>query len=146
MTADLRTLALEFESLGDNCEFAFFQKAVGADQLGLLRWLGLSANHLVNCLQNQFREIDNPANLEFAPQSNGEYIVYIQKFDARGHTGVFADKQTLDQVRAGHARKLTFLKNKLLSDLRAGNKIFVYRQNEPILHDAKEAIFNAVSD
>ncbi len=142
---NIRDAALEFESLGDNCEFAFFQKAVGADQLGLLRWLGLSAEHLITCLQNQFDGIDDPEKLEFRPQSNGEYIVYIKKFNAQGHTGVFADQQSVDQIAQTHAKKLTFLKNKLISDLRSGEKIFVYKQNEPIREDLLHNIFAAVA-
>ena len=33
-------LVLDFESVGDNCELGIFQRRVGAEPLGLLRFAG----------------------------------------------------------------------------------------------------------
>lgn len=50
MSDDLRTLAMRFESLcgaGRGCEFGLFQRELGAESPGLLRWADLSAEFVI---------------------------------------------------------------------------------------------------
>ncbi len=55
----LRSLAMGFESLGGRgpgggCEFGLFQRACGAEPLGLLRWASVGPDQLIACLDSRF--------------------------------------------------------------------------------------------
>src|SRR5271157_3057267 len=43
-----------FDSLGDNCEFAFAQKRFGVDKSSLLRWAVTPFSALLSGLENRF--------------------------------------------------------------------------------------------
>jgi hypothetical protein len=53
-----------FESLGDNCEFGFVQRANGCEDGGLLRWSISPLDKLVRCLDTDFKDFYLLENLE----------------------------------------------------------------------------------
>ena len=55
-----RNLALQFESLGDNCELGLVQRRAGVEPLGLLRFAGAPLRRLITALDARFEGIDDP--------------------------------------------------------------------------------------
>jgi hypothetical protein len=127
-----RELVLQFESLGDNCELGMLQRRVGEEPLGLLRFASAPLPGLLTALDLQFAGIDDPGNIRLWV-SHGEYLVRLDRYGFNYHTHVQVgrgDPATLHQQQASVVR---FLAEKLIGDLRQPDKIFVFRQNEPLL-------------
>lgn len=130
-----RDFFLGFEGLGDNCAFGGFQRIFGAEPLGLLRWANVGPANLVDMLQTRFEGIGNPENtfLEINPDSNEYYGGDRRYF--RMHTFVQAQDIAEDRMLSQMWRRLKFLREKLIDDLEAGEKIFVYTRSEGYLSD-----------
>jgi hypothetical protein len=58
-----RDLVLNFESIGDNCEFGLVQRMAGAEPLGLLRFSSTPLPLLVRALRARFDGLADPANV-----------------------------------------------------------------------------------
>ncbi len=118
-------LIQQFESLGDNCEFGLVQRFVGAEPLGFFRFNYASLPMLMQMLDSEFRDIDRPEDVELvrASAADTELIVRNRRYGYRYHT--FRHDPDPDQVRAQQLRVIPFLRDKLIADLRAGEKIFV---------------------
>ena len=130
-----RELMLEFESIGDSCEFGLVQRNAGAEPLGLLRFSGVPITHLTRALERRFDGIAEPENIR--PQvENGEYMVKLTKYDFIYHAFVREHEMDADTLRQREVRRTRFLVNKLIGDLENPAKVLVIRQNEPLLaHD-----------
>ena len=127
-----RELVLEFESLGDNCELGLVQRRVGAEPLGLFRFAGVPLRHMLRAMDAGFEGIDDPAHVRLQPE-NGEYMVKLTKFDFIYHADVKLGEADPVNLHKSHVRTVGFLARKLAEDLRLAEKIFVFRQNEPLL-------------
>lgn len=129
---DARDLALQFESIGDNCELGLVQRRAGVEPLGLLRFAGAPIRNIIRALHNRFDRLDDPQQVRIQVE-NGEYMVKLQKYDLYYHAGVLAKDVGIETVYNQQCRTLPFLVRKLISDLENPDKIFVFRQNEPLL-------------
>ena len=69
-----RDLVLQFESLGDNCEFGLVQRKAGAEPLGLLRFSSAPLPRLVRALRERFDGLTDPANVRLS-SAKGEYPI-----------------------------------------------------------------------
>jgi tetratricopeptide (TPR) repeat protein len=133
----IRRLLLRFESLGGlhlGCEFGLVQRHFGIEPLGLLRWTALSPDELVAALDANLAEVGRPEFTEMMVE-DGEYITRDVRFGLRMHTFVGAGAMQRDRMFAQVCRRLEFLRDKLLDDLRGGEKIFVYKIEERTLRD-----------
>jgi predicted Zn-dependent protease len=127
---ELRGIFLDFESLGGvhlGCEFGAVQRAFGADPLGLLRWAQTRPQELADVLGARFDGVGLPENthLEIAP--DGDYHIREKRFGIVMHTFVQSAEIPPDKMAVQTARRLQYLRSKLISDLEAGEKIFVYK-------------------
>ncbi len=142
---DMAATAARFESLGGGtrhagwwgfgCEFGFFQRHVGIEPLGLLRWASVSPEDLCRALRTGFHDIGDPAKVEVRGQTTEWAVIqrtYGMYFD---HTFPVADVQQGD-VADKFARTLAFLRTKLLRDMQTADKLFVYRVHDAVLDDA----------
>lgn len=129
-----RDLFLHFESLGDNCEFGLVQRLVGAEPLGMLRWATIEPEQLVAALDAGFDGVGDLANVEVRVSEMGEYIAGDLRWFL-GHTFVASNEMPRDRMALQVARRLQFLKAKLLADLREADKIFVYKTRSGELSD-----------
>jgi hypothetical protein len=138
-------LAASFESLGLDCEFGLAQRQMGADQIGLLRFAGLTIDRLLIGLDEGFEGLGAPDNLHIFTRDNGpeaEFIVRDSCYGLVMHTHQTAATTTASALLPAMARHLTFLRRKLLEDLAQGHKTFVFNhagtrtaaQARPILH------------
>lgn len=131
--AALAGLMLQFESLGENCEFGLVQRANGAEPLGLFRFASAPLPLLLRALAARFVGMGEPGNLLIEVSPNGrEYMVLDKRFNFRYHAWAAVDDKTPAEVLAREVRRLPFLIRKLIDDLAEGSKIFVYRSLDPM--------------
>ena len=131
---DDSVLMMQFESLGgadhQGCEFGLIQRAFGAEPLGLFRWTSIEPAMLVQALRTRFasvgqRETTRIDVREF--ENRQEYATIDTRLDAFTHNFLFADEISRERAEAMIFTRLKFLTRKLIADLEAGEKIFVYR-------------------
>ena len=129
-------LVAHFQSLGDNCEFGIVQRRCGAEPLGLLRFSFVDRGKLLEGLGNGFAGLGEPEDIEFqmfGPDgSPKEYMVYAKRYTLVYHTWVYDNLVTADEMRAQEQMKLQFLKQKFFEDLEDGEKLWVYKTNDPV--------------
>ncbi len=126
-----RDLALDFESLGDNCELGLVQRRAGVEPLGLFRFAGAPLRHLITGLAARFEGMADPGAILVQPE-NGEYMVRLTKYDFNYHADAKVGEADPVALQAQQVRIVEFLIDKFIGDLESGEKIFVFRQNEPL--------------
>ena len=126
-------LMLEFESLGENCEFGLVQRRCGAEPLGLLRFSSTPLPSLVAALDNNFANLGQAENLEVEVSANGrEYMVREKKYHLLYHPWVLTGEATAEEVHQREVKRLPYLTRKLVEDLNEARKIFIYRGMSPL--------------
>ena len=140
-----RSIALEFESLsggcidgtrwGFGCEFGLFQRELGAEPIGLLRWSSIGPHELITALDEDFARIDRPDELILWGQGHWHYThrSYQLRVD---HSDYETATVSEDDARRGLCVMLGFLRDKLLEDLGDGRKIFVFRMLDEVADPA----------
>ena len=118
-------MLLQFESLGDNCEFGIVQRMAGVEPLGLLRWANITPAKLIEALDARFAGVGEPAKTRLWVTEYGEYHLIGHYFGM--HTFINAGRESAEQLMPKILRRLRFLKDKLIDDLTSGDKIFVYK-------------------
>jgi predicted Zn-dependent protease len=122
-----------FESLGGTlhgCEFGLFQRDCGAEPLGLLRWTEMGPDNLIAALEGGFEGVGLPENTELGvhPTPDGpEYFTRDKRFLMSMHTFIKESDISHDKMFDQSCRRLRFLRDKLIADLRSEEKIFVYK-------------------
>ena len=125
---DASDLMLNFESLGQSCEFGLLQRRCGAEPLGLFRFSSTFLDHLqrgIDCGFVGLGESDSIGIHLTTHPTNPEFYVTEKNYELLYHTYVYAGQATPDGVHAQQTRKLQFLKRKFLEDIQDGQKIFV---------------------
>ncbi|WP_158929239.1 tetratricopeptide repeat protein [Acidisphaera sp. S103] len=131
-------VAAGFESLGGlglGCEFGLFQRWLGLEPLGLLRWADIDVDGLASALETGFEGVGEPdqTDLETTGGTLDEYVSVDRRFGIRLHTYVPAGQVSAERMLAQTCRRLSFLRRKLLDDLRRAEKIFVYKHARRVL-------------
>jgi tetratricopeptide (TPR) repeat protein len=136
-----------FESLGGTgigCEFGLFQRFYGAEPLGLLRWTTIHPHELLDALKAEFAGVGTPEQTILRSPEHGDHIEYSasdRRFGMLMHTFVRADQVPPDKMFVQLCRRLSFLRTKLLDDLREGNKVFVYKNQQTISDEEIRALY-----
>jgi tetratricopeptide (TPR) repeat protein len=120
-------LMMRFEGLGGTCEFGLAQRHYGAEPLGLFRWVGVNMANLCSALSNELAGIGEPRYTRMDVTSVGEFVTTDTRYGLGMHTFMRDSGQDREKLLAQLRRRMCFLRDKLLQDLRAGEKIFVYR-------------------
>ena len=124
----------QFESLGGTiggCEFGMIQRHAGSLSLGLLRWANIRPEKLVEGLRTNFEglgEIEN-TTLTVPPVAGDreEYVVVDKNYGLWSHTFISVSDAPRDKMLIQTARRLSYLRDKLLEELRQAHKLFVYK-------------------
>lgn len=139
--AAIRSMMLQFESLGDNCEFGIVQRRYGAEPLNLFRWSGSTTETMTEAIRKKFDGVGDPENT--LVKSGGlEYYIEDVQFGFITHTWIPETQADKDNLRRKMCKRIAWLKEKLIEDLRSSRKIFVFRTEEvsleelEIMHDA----------
>jgi hypothetical protein len=121
-------LMMRFESLGENCEFGLAQRRCGAEPLGLLRFASAPLPTLLSGLRGRFEGMGEPEQVDIQVSENQqEYLVVDKCFGFLYHPWVLVGEAVPEDIRRREAKRLPFLRRKLIEDLEEASKIFVYR-------------------
>ena len=129
----LRQLMLRFESLGGSghgCEFGLLQRELGAEPLGLLRWADLGHDLLTAALEDEFKGVGEPEHTEiFVPSNDGwqHWWTRDKRYWMAMRTFVEVAAAPYGEMQRQVTQRQKFLRRKLIADLQAGEKIFVYK-------------------
>jgi hypothetical protein len=138
-------LMMQFESLGENCEFGLAQRRCGAEPLGLLRFASAPMPRLLAALRDRFEGMGEPGQVEVRVSENqSEYLVVDRRFGFLYHPWVLVRDAEPEFVRQREATRLPFLRRKLLEDLEEGRKIFVYRGMQRLAASVVLRLFTAI--
>lgn len=137
-----RVLFSQFESIGDNCEFAFAQRLAGVDQATLLRWASVpSVAALLSILRANLCGLFDFENLR--PFVGG--LVKDIKFGGLAfHSSIVCgdgaagrvfvqDENDRIQIQKKEQEKLEYLASKTRSNLESAGKIFIFKRNNGVL-------------
>ena len=143
-SADHAALFARFEGLGDNCEFGLVQREFGLEPFSLFRWVGTDAARLVLGLCRRFEGLGDPGftRLEWRGEPP-EYKLQDRRYLSM-HTWLNerqADPAREAEILAAGCARLRLLRRKLLADIEAGARIFVFKASGP---DAGTESFHAV--
>jgi hypothetical protein len=131
MAADqisLSSLLVQFESLGQNCEFGLVQRACQAEPLGLLRFSSTPLPQLLNALDARFEGMGAPENINISISNNGrEFMVNDKRFGMVYHAWVNTGDMEPEDLQRREVRRVPFLIRKLVEDLELGEKTFVFK-------------------
>jgi tetratricopeptide (TPR) repeat protein len=125
-----RELLMQFESLGalaGGCEFGLLQRRFGAEPLGLLRWTEIGPDQLITALDTRFEGVGQPEYTRLLAPDTGEWSSIDTRIGMRMHTFVPIKEVSEDELLPRVLKRLQYLSKKLISDLEAGEKIFVYK-------------------
>ncbi len=120
-------LLMRFESLGYSCEFGLMPRHYGAEPLGLLRWAGINMHNLIVALRSRLEGIGELRYTRLDVTEFGEFVTSDPRYGLGMHTFMRNTGQDQDKLIGQLRRRMRFLREKLLEDLREGEKIFVYR-------------------
>lgn len=139
-----QALMMSFDSLGDRCEFGLVQRYFGAEPLSLLRWSQIAPNALVALLSSRFDGVGNEEHA-YVMVIGDEYFAGDRRYFFM-HTFTKVHEMTEARMLKTATTRMRFLKDKLLEDLDAWDKIFVYkRQGTAISADEERAIAEAMT-
>jgi len=139
---------LNFESLGDNCEFGVLQRLCGAESfLSLLRFAGMELPILRRALDAGLQDFGDDANVEIYldDKPRAEYVVREKRYGAYFHTFRYQGEIDAEQLRASESKRLTYCARKFVGDLKKGNKIFVIKRNIPLREEEILPLYAALS-
>ena len=124
----LSQLMLQFESLGQNCEFGLVQRQCEAEPLGLLRFASTPLPNLLAALEARFEGMGAPQFVQVEMSSNGrEFMVKDTCYGLTYHAWVNAGEMEAAALHGREVRRVPMLVRKLLEDLELGEKIFVFK-------------------
>ncbi len=138
-------LMMNFESLGDNCEFGFVQRFHGAEPLGLLRFSMMPYDLLMSALENRFEGVGDPDNtiLE-VDELHQEFMISDKRYNMAAHTFTYVTAIDRQKFFEQQCRRLTYLRRKLIADLENCEKILVFRSLEFLSDQQIRALFRRI--
>ncbi len=129
------TLLQHFESLGDNCEFGFVQRANGYEDGGLLRWSISPLDKLIVCFETDFKDLYLFENLEPSAPDMVRDIATGLMFHTQMHSidGQFVlGDQARREIYIRERHKIDHLLAKFRRKLQEPNTICVYKRNSGV--------------
>ncbi len=131
-----------FRPLGDNCELGLVQRHAGAEPIDLLRFAGLHIpiehrlHAITDAITRGFVGLGQPGTIHFevgAPDDNGqqEYVAQESVYELRYHTARHIGEIDAERLSQQQAQVLQVWRAKFLDDLRAADKVCVWKSNLP---------------
>jgi hypothetical protein len=139
-----RELMYHFLTLGEDCEFSFMQRRIGAEPIEMLRFAGMPIAQLINGFEDEFCAIGAPEHIGIEIFPNGEIWCVNRKYSFRQH--VFKNPSALerDAFKKQQSLRLNFLRRKFFEDIAAGDKILVYKRRDGVAQEQVVKLNQAV--
>jgi len=144
-------LFMRFESLGAQragCDFGGIQAQFGANPVSLLRWANMGLEGLVYGLGCDFEGLGVPEHTRMETRRVGsgeeEYFVEDDRFSYVAHTFIKTHEAPADQVFKQTLRRIRFLREKLLEDLKAAERIFVFKLGGDYSREKLQLLFSTL--
>ena len=144
-------LFARFESLGATsagCEFGLVQRRFGTEPLGLLRWARIDLEGLIEALNTRFEGMGLEENTQLVVQrasaNHSEYFIQDKRSGYWTHTFVKVEDVPYDRMLKQSLRRVQFLRSKLLEELEASDKIFVFKATRRLDPHDLERLFAAL--
>lgn len=143
----VRDLMLQFEGLGDNCEFGFVQRHFGAEPLGLFRFSAIKPEALISLIQSCFAELGDVSHTRLHFNQSDESMVVDDRGFYQMHTFIRSSEEENQAVLKKQIKRINYLKRELLAEFEAGKKIFVCKDSDkPISHDVLSRLSKAIGE
>ena len=130
-------IAMQFESVGENCEFGLWQRRCDSEPLGLLRFSSTFMRNLIRGIETGFEGLGEIEDID--PRLEGkerkEYMVHEKKFGLVYHTFVYEGERSIWLMREQESARLKFLRRKFMEELEGTGKIFVYKFDSPVTEE-----------
>jgi hypothetical protein len=139
---------LNFESLGNNCEFGLVQRICGAEAfLSLLRFAGMELPTLLRALDAGMQDFGDAAHVEIRvdDKERPEFVVHETHYGVFFHTFRYADETQADRLHASESKRLAYCARRFIGDLQKGSKILVVKRNEPLQEHEILPLYAALS-
>ncbi len=144
-TRDPADILMRFESLGGNCELGLVQRHFHAEPMGLFRFGGIAIGKLTEGLRAGLPGLGDPENTELTHTSDGCYDLRDFKSNIfLTHTHVRVGSVEEAKFFTQQCRRVAFLRDKLFENLRAAEKIFVFKPEKGMVSDAEILDLHAV--
>jgi hypothetical protein len=127
----MRELMMQFESLGENCEFGIVQRAHKAEPLGLFRWASVTVDTLMRMLDARFENLGDPAAVRVR-LANGEYMIDETRYKMTYHAFAKEGEIEPEALHDREYKRLRYLAGKMIEDLEDAEKIFVLKRDNPL--------------
>ena len=125
--ADVKTIMVDLQSLGTNCELGFVQRTHGAEPLGLFRWGNTPLPNLLRALDAHFEGLGDAENTVITIDAASEFQIVDKRFGFRNHSFAFQNQgATEEKVRERELVRLPFLARLMIEDLEQGDKLFCF--------------------
>lgn len=132
---DRQALMPRFESLGGlgpagGCEFGAVQRSYGFESLSLFRWASVSPESLIACLTNRFDGLgSSDSTMIYINIDDQELLWQIadKTYNTAMHSFVRSAEIPYAEMMIRARKRMDFLKEKLIADLEAAEKIFVLK-------------------
>jgi hypothetical protein len=151
----LQTLLMNFQGLGDNCEFGLVQRQAGAEPLDLLRFASPHVpvenrpEAITAALKKKFVGLGEPGTIRLMLEGQSpprEIVVRESAYQLLHHTFVREGEVDLESFRDQEAKRLIFLRDKLLADLASAEKIWVWKSNFEASESQIAGLLGALTD
>jgi hypothetical protein len=140
----LDELVIEFENLGDNCEFGLVQRSVGIEPLGLFRFAGFyipiekRLESLAAALDADLEGLGGPGSVVVELQGvegTREFIARETGYNLMYHTFALEGTVDAETLCVRECQRLGFLRRKLIDDLSVGEKIWIWKSKATLSLD-----------
>lgn len=118
-------LMLQFQSVGDNCEFGVVQRYCGVEPSGLFRFSTSGIQELIDALNEDFASYGAPGDLEIIPGTGNFYWCRSRRYGFGRSSNQTVGTVDPAELLAREYDKVAHLKTRLLKELAAGQQIVV---------------------
>jgi hypothetical protein len=135
--------SLRQDGWGFGCEFGFFARSYGDERGSLLRWGSIDANNLIRALRARFGGVDDITAFDMRDGGQQWHVIqttYGMRFD---HTGISSIDFSSAQAAQRISKIFRRLRDRLVEDLDAGDRLFLYRTHD---HTLDGPMLGALSD
>lgn len=125
---EVRNAAQSTINLGTNCQFGFVQRNAGVEPLDLLRWATSPFDSLIHALENRFEQIGRIGSLRAVHVETSDRTEWVLYDEIYGFVFNHIDgRMSEDQVLKKEGARIRRLAEKLIDDLTAAEKLFLYQ-------------------